>query len=86
VTKLGKPPSENSDWNSIGTFKYVLSADGIKEYKIYSDNSEKYQVKYVPKNSTAVSKVSPNGETQYLTNVLVTKLRNVATGLQDIYM
>jgi len=86
VTKLGKPPSENSGWNNLGTFKYVTAPDGIKEYTVGPDGSEYYQGKYVPKNETTVSKVFENGESFDLTNVSVTELKRLGTGLNDVHM
>jgi len=85
-TKYGKPISENSGWNTIGTFKYVTAPDGIKEYSIKSDSSEQYVAKYVPKNGKTVSRVYENGDSQDLSNVSVTKLEHINTGLHDVYM
>ena len=85
-TKYGKPPSENSGWNTTGIYKYVNAPDGIKEYSIASDGSEHFQCKYVPKNGTTVTIINKDGASSDLTNVSVTKLKNINTGLHDVYM
>jgi len=85
-TKQGKPISENSGWNDQGTFKYVLAADGLKEYNMSSDGTATYQCKYLPKNGTTVTKVYEDGTSVDLTNVSAFKLHNVNTGIDNVYM
>lgn len=88
VTKKAKPPSENTGWNDNGTCKYVPAEGGLKEYEIYPDGTKQYTAKYTfnPSNN-AVTKTTPDGGfSSDLTNISMSKLKRIDTGIHEVHM
>ncbi|MEI6754609.1 MAG: hypothetical protein WCK78_15755 [Paludibacter sp.] len=90
ITKRGKPPSENTGWEDNGTLKYIPQVDGVKEYQIFDDGTERYNCKIVPKDKTTVSKIYTSSENVDYnldwSNMSLSKLNNLDTGLHDVHM
>jgi len=86
ATKRWKPPSENSGWITVSTKKYISAPDGVKEYETLSNGVIVYNGKYVPKTETSVSLIHGDGSNDDLTNISVSTLHNVNTGLHDVHM
>ena len=84
-----KPPAPEPapTFPSISTYHSVFDAVGVKEYKILTNGTESIQTTTIPSSETTLTVLGPDGGVlTTLTNVSVTKLKNIDTGLHDVRM
>jgi len=84
-----KPPAPEPapTFPSISTYHSVIDTVGVKEYKILTNGTESIQTTTIPSSETTLTVLGPDGGVlTTLTNVSVTKLKNIDTGLHDVRM